>query len=156
MKYSISRMQAIFVAWIKQAPYLSLAALIGACAMVYYMGLSAQVMMQNLANTGSREMGKQIDLEKKPVTEGEYRTALNFCQHHIPDVKCVLTNGKLVISIDSAEKYTDWIFALSSVHAFGKDLLWESRWFCVGDCGGPAAVVELVATTQKIVVKESE
>ena len=151
---SLSRAYRVAVAWLKQAPYLSIAVMAGAVFMTYELGLTSQQMMQNLANAGSSDLSKEVRLEKTPVSEGEYRTALTFCKDHIPDVSCALSNGKLIISIASADKYTDWIFALSTLQAYGKDMVWDPKYMCVGDCGGTAATAELIAYNQKIQIND--
>ena len=147
---SLARTSSVASAWLRQAPYLSIAVMVGALFMTYELGLTAQQLMQNLANAGSSDLSKEIKLEKTPVAAGEYQSALAFCRDHIPDVKCTLANGKVTIAIDSADKYTDWIFALSAMQAYGRDMVWEPNSMCVGNCGGPAATAELTAYNQKI------
>ena len=143
----------ILVQWVRQMPYLPMGLLVAALVMGYFATNAAQQFTQNISNTKRSSGDERLVLEKKPVAAPEYAPALSFCKQHVPDVKCELVSGKMVVSINDGQFYEDWIFALNSMQAHTKDLLWETDRLCIGSCSGAAATATLIAMQQKIVKK---
>ena len=139
--------------WLKQLPYLPLALLVATLVVGYLSSSAAQQFMQNISNTKTASVETKLDLEKKPVAAPEYAPALSFCRQHLTDVKCELQSGKMVISIENAQFYEDWVFALNNMQSYTKDLLWETHNLCIGACGGAAATATLQASNQVIAKK---
>ena len=152
VKYS-TRYAAVFNAWLRQAPYLAIGAVIAASAMVYGAGMQAKRFATSMSGSANVDLNDSITLQKVPVAPTEYAPMTTFCHQHAPDVRCEVVSGKLVISIGDPSKYEDWIFATSSVSSFGKNFVWEPKRLCIGQCDGMAAIVELTAYTQRVTVK---
>ena len=150
---SYSTKSNILVQWVRQMPYLPIGLLVATLVVGYFATNAAQQFTQNISNTKKSTAEVKLTLEKKPVAAPEYAPALAFCKQHVPDVKCELTSGKMVISISDPQFYEDWIFALNSMQAHTKDLLWETDKLCIGNCSGAAATATLLASQQNIVKK---
>ncbi len=151
--FSPNTLDGIMVQWLRQLPYLPVALLIATIFVGVFSTNAAQQFLQNITNTQSTSLDTKLVLEKKPVAAPEYAPALSFCKQHLPDVKCDASTGKMVISIDNAQFYEDWIFALNNMQSYTKDLIWETHKLCIGECSGPAAAAILQASNQIIVKK---
>jgi hypothetical protein len=148
---NIANIYRVFQAWLRQAPYISIVVVLAAAAMADQLSVQVRAVAGNMSSANAAELDSLVKLEKVPASDAEYTQAIKFCMNHTPGVSCALTSGKFVVSIDNAEKYEDWMFALASIQSYGKDIVWEPKLICIGQCSGAAASAELIAYSQKIV-----
>lgn len=149
-QYHPARAYDAFIAWLKQAPYLSLGLLAVSCAMVYGAGMQARTFANSLSSAVSVSSERMITLNRQPAGAAELEMAASFCKNHAPAITCRVESGRLKVVGDSPDKYADWVFAISSMQSYSKGMAWEAKTLCIGQCGTGAMVAELEGFTQRV------
>lgn len=107
------------------------------------------------AHGAVEERGVTYTWSKNQLSAEEYENIMISVRTLHPSVQVAYTpKDGFVLSLKDGTAHADWLFALGSLHARDKDIVWEASEFCVGRCqGGLAARAKVVGYRQALKTK---
>lgn len=113
--------------------------------------------IMSIRKISTQESVLRAEVQKSPLTADDYKAVAESNSRMHTHVKFKLSSDQkikgLLISIDSAASYNEWLQALSVLHSRLPGVLWEVKEFCVGRCVGGAAIAQVEGIRQSVSIK---
>lgn len=136
------------------AGFLPVAMLIVSIGATWLAGNEVYKSVLSIRQDHVNESALRVEIQKSPLTMGEYKTLTESLARLHPTVKFTVENNKGIrIEIAQAAAYPEWMQALSVIHARQPGVIWDVKEFCVGRCGSAAATANIEGIRQSAAIK---
>lgn len=136
------------------AGFLPVAMLIVAVGATWLAGNEVYKSIVSIRQDHVNESALRVEIQKSPLTQGEYKTLVESLSRLHPTVKFTAEAGKgMRIEINQPAAYPEWMQALSVIHSRQPGVIWEVKEFCVGRCGSTSASAHIEGIRQSAAIK---
>jgi hypothetical protein len=99
--------------------------------------ISRLVAAYSQAEAVSGEKAAKVKLTRTPITAEDYTRYGGIIAGLVPGVRVTVPeDGKSMrVSVDNPGAYETWIYALSNLQSYSKNVVWEADAVCLQDCG---------------------
>ena len=86
------------------------------------------------------EASAKIRLARQPLAAEDYTRYGGVLTGLVPGVRVTVSEGgrSMRLSINNVAAFELWIYALSSLQSYSKNVVWEATAICLQECGGEA------------------
>ncbi len=114
--------------------------IVAAAVMSVVAAHSAKSFIGNIYSVASVKAVKSVELKRIPLSPIEYQGYLTTMKRLSPVVR--FDAGKrgenIEVTINSAEHFSEFMYALASLQSFTESVLWEAQELCIATCEGAA------------------
>lgn len=110
--------------------------LVAAVASVHFATGWARSATTNIVTSVRNTGDHTVTLEKSPIGEPELAHSAQGLAKLAPAVKVAVTSKEVVISIQSPERFAEFMYALTALESIAADVVWEPQELCLNACGG--------------------
>ena len=100
--------------------------------------ISRAVAAYSQAKAVSGDKAAKVKLARTPLTAEDYTRYGGIIAGLVPGVRVIIPEDgkKMRVVIDNPGAYETWIYALSNLQSYSKNVVWEADSLCLQDCGG--------------------
>jgi len=95
----------------------------------------------------------QFSIASQPVPKKLYEDYAAVLSRLSPVVQVTTNNDSLLVRIENAEHYPEFMFVMNSIQGVSDKVIWRAQELCLAGCQGSAAFATVKGLTERVDVK---